>query len=81
MTGRGIISWGAVDRSRGGTETGQLIGFVTAKVVTSGDPEVQVSQKGYTSPLAQQQPLLCLRIWWQIVIADFDNYLSVLLLD
>jgi hypothetical protein len=42
VTGQGILSWGAIDRGKGGAEAGQLIGFVTAKIVSFADPEVQV---------------------------------------
>lgn len=42
VTGRGILSWGAIDQGRGGAEADQLIGFVTAKIVSFADPEVQV---------------------------------------
>lgn len=38
--GRGIISWAAVDRSRTDSQCDELIGFVTARVITASEGEV-----------------------------------------
>ncbi|KAF5189509.1 N-acetyltransferase protein [Thalictrum thalictroides] len=38
--GREIVSWGAVDRSRPGNQSDELIGFVTARIVLADDSEI-----------------------------------------
>ncbi|KAF9598720.1 hypothetical protein IFM89_031388 [Coptis chinensis] len=38
--GRGIVSWGAVDCSRPGNQSDELIGFVTARMVASEESEI-----------------------------------------
>ena len=40
MSGRDIVSWAAVDRSRPNGRSDELIGFVTARVVLAKDSEV-----------------------------------------
>lgn len=40
--GRGIISWAAVDTSRSDSQCDELIGFVTARVVTASECEVSL---------------------------------------
>ena len=40
MNGHGIMSWGAVDRSRPEGQSDELIGFVTARIVLAKESEV-----------------------------------------
>ena len=41
VNGNGIISWGAVDTSRSDGHRDELVGFVTTKMVSAQDSEVQ----------------------------------------
>ncbi|KAJ4957868.1 hypothetical protein NE237_024979 [Protea cynaroides] len=40
VNGRDIIAWGAVDRSRPGSQNDELIGFITARVVSARESEI-----------------------------------------
>lgn len=42
VNGNGIVSWAAVDRSRPDEQSDELIGFVTARVVSAKESEVSV---------------------------------------
>ncbi|KAL3653804.1 hypothetical protein CASFOL_003485 [Castilleja foliolosa] len=41
VNGRGIVSWGAVDHSRPNAQSDELIGFVTARIVSARDSEIE----------------------------------------
>ncbi|KAL2540368.1 Acyl-CoA N-acyltransferases (NAT) superfamily protein [Abeliophyllum distichum] len=41
VNGRDIVCWGAVDRSRPNAQSNELIGFVTAKIVSAKESEVE----------------------------------------
>ncbi|KAG9158098.1 hypothetical protein Leryth_000249 [Lithospermum erythrorhizon] len=41
VNGRGIVSWGAVDRARPMSQNDELIGFVTARVVIAKESEIE----------------------------------------
>ncbi|KAL8469396.1 hypothetical protein ACS0TY_032289 [Phlomoides rotata] len=41
VNGNGIVSWGAVDRSRPEEQSDELIGFVTARVVSAKESEIE----------------------------------------
>lgn len=41
VNGRGIVSWGAVDRSRPDGQSDELIGFVTARILPAKESEVE----------------------------------------
>ncbi|XP_073130698.1 histone acetyltransferase MCC1 [Henckelia pumila] len=41
VNGRDIVSWGAVDQSQANSENGELIGFVTARVVMAKESEIE----------------------------------------
>lgn len=43
VNGRGIVSWGAVDRNRPNGQNDELIGFVTARTVLAKDSDVSLS--------------------------------------
>nr|DAD17847.1 TPA_asm: hypothetical protein HUJ06_019310 [Nelumbo nucifera] len=40
VNGRDIVSWGAVDRSRPGSQSDELIGFVTARIIPANESEI-----------------------------------------
>lgn len=40
VSGRDIVSWGAVDRNRPNGQNDELIGFVTARVIMAKNSEV-----------------------------------------
>ncbi|KAL5721979.1 N-terminal methionine N(alpha)-acetyltransferase NatF [Ranunculus cassubicifolius] len=40
VSGRDIVSWGAVDCSRPGNQSDQLIGFITARIVIAEESEI-----------------------------------------
>ncbi|KAK4487676.1 hypothetical protein RD792_005657, partial [Penstemon davidsonii] len=39
VNGRGIVSWGAVDHSRPNAQSDELIGFVTARIISANESE------------------------------------------
>lgn len=41
VNGRGIVSWGAVDRAQPASQNDELIGFVTARVVIAKESEIE----------------------------------------
>ncbi|KAL3630811.1 hypothetical protein CASFOL_023795 [Castilleja foliolosa] len=41
VNGRDIVSWGAVDHSRPNAQSDELIGFVTARIVSARDSEIE----------------------------------------
>ncbi|KAG9133915.1 hypothetical protein Leryth_004629 [Lithospermum erythrorhizon] len=41
VNGRGIVSWGAVDRSQPESQNDELIGFVTARIITAKESEIE----------------------------------------
>lgn len=40
VNGHGIVSWGAVDTSRSDEGRGEIIGFVTTRMIAAKDSEV-----------------------------------------
>ncbi|KAK4384738.1 Histone acetyltransferase MCC1 [Sesamum angolense] len=41
VNGREIVSWGAVDRSRPNAQSDELIGFITARIVSAKESEIE----------------------------------------
>ncbi|KAL0403927.1 UNVERIFIED_CONTAM: Histone acetyltransferase MCC1 [Sesamum radiatum] len=41
VNGRDIVSWGAVDRSRPNAQSDELIGFITARIVSAKESEIE----------------------------------------
>ncbi|KAL3837952.1 hypothetical protein ACJIZ3_022543 [Penstemon smallii] len=41
VNGRGIVSWGAVDHSRPNAQSDELIGFVTARIISANESEIE----------------------------------------
>lgn len=53
VDGREIVSWGAVDSSRPGGQSDELIGFVTARIVLAKESDI-VDMIGYDSSKSDQ---------------------------
>ncbi|KAL0304565.1 UNVERIFIED_CONTAM: Histone acetyltransferase MCC1 [Sesamum radiatum] len=46
VNSRDIVSWGAVDRSRPNAQSDELIGFITARIVSAKESEVSLDGLG-----------------------------------